>query len=92
MIRRAVDFALNNRLLVIGLAIILFAPLFLGISLAVKLTSEGPVFFRQRRVGQHGKSFIFLKFRSMFINNDPSLHQNYVLDLIAGQADFCGMV
>jgi exopolysaccharide biosynthesis polyprenyl glycosylphosphotransferase len=69
------------------LAVILFAPLFLAIALAVKLTSEGPVFFRQRRVGQHGKSFVFLKFRSMYINNDPSLHQDYVRELIAGRAE-----
>jgi lipopolysaccharide/colanic/teichoic acid biosynthesis glycosyltransferase len=69
------------------LAMILLAPIFLAISLAVKLTSEGPVFFRQRRVGQYGKSFIFLKFRSMYINNDPSLHQDYVRELIAGKAE-----
>lgn len=69
------------------LALVLFAPLFLAIALAVKLTSEGPILFRQRRVGQHGKSFVFLKFRSMYINNDPSLHQDYVRDLIAGKAE-----
>lgn len=69
------------------LALMLFAPFFLLIALAVKITSPGPVFFRQRRVGQYGKSFVFLKFRSMYINNDPSLHQNYVRDLIAGRAE-----
>jgi lipopolysaccharide/colanic/teichoic acid biosynthesis glycosyltransferase len=69
------------------LAIILLGPVFLAIALAVKLTSEGPILFRQRRVGQYGKSFVFLKFRSMYINNDPSLHQSYVRDLIAGRAE-----
>ena len=68
------------------LALILFAPLFLLIAAAIKLTSQGPVFFEQKRVGQYGKSFVFLKFRSMYVNNDASVHKEYVRQLIAGQA------
>ncbi|HZR56655.1 MAG TPA: sugar transferase [Terriglobales bacterium] len=69
------------------LALILFAPVFLLIAAAIKLTSKGPVFFEQKRVGQYGKSFVFLKFRSMHVNNDASVHKEYVRQLIAGQAE-----
>jgi len=43
--------------------------------------------FRQKRIGEHGTPFTFLKFRSMFINNDSSEHKEYVRQLIAGQAE-----
>jgi exopolysaccharide biosynthesis polyprenyl glycosylphosphotransferase len=69
------------------LALILFAPAFLAIAAAIKLTSKGPVLFEQKRVGQYGKSFVFLKFRSMYVNNDASVHKEYVRQLIAGQAE-----
>jgi lipopolysaccharide/colanic/teichoic acid biosynthesis glycosyltransferase len=68
-------------------ALIVFAPLWLAIAMAIKLTSKGPVFFRQRRVGQHGTSFTFLKFRSMHVDNDASTHKEYVRKLIAGKAE-----
>jgi lipopolysaccharide/colanic/teichoic acid biosynthesis glycosyltransferase len=57
------------------------------IALAIKASSKGPVFFRQQRVGQYGQRFTFLKFRSMHIDNDPSVHKQYVTKLIAGQAE-----
>jgi len=69
------------------LALALFAPIFLVIAVAIKATSKGPVFFRQRRVGQNGSSFVFLKFRSMYVNNDSAVHKEYVQRLIAGKAD-----
>ncbi|HWF91637.1 MAG TPA: sugar transferase [Terriglobales bacterium] len=68
-------------------ALIAFAPFFLVIAALVKLTSEGPVFFRQQRIGQHGVPFTFLKFRSMRNGNDASVHKEYVRKLIAGEAD-----
>jgi lipopolysaccharide/colanic/teichoic acid biosynthesis glycosyltransferase len=70
-----------------ALALILCAPAFLIIAFVIKASSKGPVFFRQQRVGQHGKRFTFLKFRSMYIDNDPSVHKEYVTKLIAGQAE-----
>jgi lipopolysaccharide/colanic/teichoic acid biosynthesis glycosyltransferase len=70
-----------------ALALVLFAPLFLIIAAAIKATSEGPVFFRQRRVGQHGVPFVFLKFRSMYTGNNASNHKEYVQKLIAGKAE-----
>ncbi len=69
------------------LALVLFSPVFLFSALAIKATSKGPIFFRQRRIGQHGKSFVFLKFRSMYVNNDAGVHKQYVQQLIAGKAN-----
>ncbi len=51
--------------LVAGTAIALLSPLLIAIALAVKLTSPGPVCFKQRRVGRDGRAFDLLKFRSM---------------------------
>jgi len=70
-----------------ALALIAFSPFFLAIALAIRLTSKGPILFRQQRVGQHGTPFVFLKFRSMYVNNDASVHKEYVQKLIAGQAE-----
>jgi len=68
-------------------ALVLCFPVFLAIGLAVKLTSRGPVLFRQVRLGQCGKKFIFLKFRSMYCNTNCSIHEEYVKRFIAGSAD-----
>ncbi len=69
-----------------SLALILCIPVFVVTAIVVKISSRGPVFFRQQRVGQYGRCFTFLKFRSMYIDNDPSIHRDYVTRLIAGDA------
>jgi lipopolysaccharide/colanic/teichoic acid biosynthesis glycosyltransferase len=69
-----------------ALVLIMCSPLLMFTALAIKLTSKGPVLFRQQRVGQYGRSFTFLKFRSMHTDNDSSVHREYVTKLIAGQA------
>jgi len=69
------------------IALIISAPIFLVIALAIKASSRGPVFFRQQRIGQDGKRFTFLKFRSMHVDNDPNVHKEYVLKFIAGQGE-----
>ena len=70
-----------------GAALFFFAPLFLVLSVGIKLSSKGPVFFRQPRVSQYGKHFTFLKFRSMKVANNDSIHKDYVKNFIAGKAD-----
>lgn len=61
-VKRAIDFLAST------IALILLAPLFLGVALAIKLESRGPLFFRQERVGQYGRHFAMLKFRSMVVD------------------------
>ncbi len=80
-LKRAID------ILGSALLIVLFLPLLVLIAIAVKVTSKGPVFFKQQRVGQHGRHFTFLKFRSMRDRNDHSAHREYVKKMIAGNAE-----
>lgn len=65
--------------------LVLSAPFLAIIALLVKITSKGPVFFRQQRVGMDGKTFTFLKFRSMYVNNDDSIHKAFIAKLINGE-------
>ena len=49
-------------------ALVLLSPLFVAVAMTIKLTSAGPVLFKQRRVGLHGSRFNMFKFRSMVAN------------------------
>ena len=68
-------------------AIVVCLPVFAAIAIGIKLTSRGPVLFRQARLGQYGTKFTFLKFRSMYYQNDPSIHEQYVRRFIAGKVN-----
>jgi exopolysaccharide biosynthesis polyprenyl glycosylphosphotransferase len=68
-----------------ALAIFVFSPLFILIAVAVKLTSRGPILFKQERVGLGGRRFTFLKFRSMKCGSDSQLHQEYIRRFIGGE-------
>ncbi len=72
-------------------AVVFLLPVFLAISLVVKLSSPGPVLFSQKRLGIQGREFDFLKFRSMYVDNDPSIHKEYVSKLIAGKQKSSGV-
>lgn len=56
-----------------GLGLIFLSPLFLAIALTMKLTSRGPVFFRQIRCGVNGRTFQILKFRTMIVDAEKKL-------------------
>jgi lipopolysaccharide/colanic/teichoic acid biosynthesis glycosyltransferase len=80
IVKRAIDVAGSAALL------LLIGPLLAVIALAIKLTSKGPVVFQQVRLGQFGARFKFLKFRTMYTNNDPKIHQEFIQGFIAGQS------
>ncbi len=65
-----------------SLGILLFSPILFFISVMIMITSKGPVLFRQERLGQFGKKIIFLKFRSMYVDCDDSIHRDYIKQLI----------
>jgi exopolysaccharide biosynthesis polyprenyl glycosylphosphotransferase len=64
LLKRALDIFISAVMLA------LLAPLMALIAIAIKLDSEGPVFFKQMRVGQHGKRFRLIKFRTMVPDSD----------------------
>jgi exopolysaccharide biosynthesis polyprenyl glycosylphosphotransferase len=69
------------------IALVVLSPVFLVLAVVVKLTSQGPVFFRQERIGRYGSLFTFLKFRSMHVSTDAGIHQEFVRNFIAGKKD-----
>ena len=66
MVKRTFDFCSS----LIGLLVLL--PLLILFSIAIKISSSGPVFFSQKRVGKDGKLFTLIKFRSMTVEQDNS--------------------
>lgn len=54
---------------------IVFSPLYLILAILVKCSSEGPVLYRQERIGLHGIPFEILKFRTMYVNAEPTTPQ-----------------
>jgi exopolysaccharide biosynthesis polyprenyl glycosylphosphotransferase len=69
--RRLVKSAIDRSVAAIGL--IILAPILLGLALAVRLTSSGPVMFRQVRVGRGGDNFTLWKFRTMCVGAEAEL-------------------
>jgi exopolysaccharide biosynthesis polyprenyl glycosylphosphotransferase len=68
---------------VAGLGTLLLVPILAGLAIAVKLTSSGPVLYRQMRVGHRGRPFTMLKFRTMHLGADamvPSLREEHGVD------------
>ena len=69
LIKRAVD------LVGAGLALVLVAPLFAAIAVLIRMDSPGAVFYRQERMGQGGRIFTVLKFRTMFVDAEAKLEE-----------------
>jgi exopolysaccharide biosynthesis polyprenyl glycosylphosphotransferase len=63
-------------------ALLLLSPLFLYIAWSVKRGSDGPVFFRQERLGENMKPFELLKFRTMQVDTDEAPHREYVRSIM----------
>ena len=78
--KRALDIAGSVALLAV------LSPAVLVIAGSIKFTSKGPVLFRQKRLGQNGRPFTMLKFRTMYVNADDRIHQQYVTRLIESGA------
>jgi len=83
VIKRVMDVAGSAALL------LALSPLLATIAAIIKLTSKGPVIFEQERLGRFGARFKCLKFRTMFTNNDPKIHQEFVQQFISGKEE-CG--
>jgi lipopolysaccharide/colanic/teichoic acid biosynthesis glycosyltransferase len=79
-VKRGLDVAGSLALLLI------LSPVFFLIASLMKLTSPGPILFRQTRVGQMAKPFTMLKFRTMRVNADPRLHHEFVTGFIKSSA------
>jgi len=70
-------------LFIILLSSPIWLPLMILIMGAIKVTSGGPVFYRQKRVGYRGRLFMLFKFRTMKVNVDTRVHESYLERLIA---------
>jgi exopolysaccharide biosynthesis polyprenyl glycosylphosphotransferase len=66
-VKRVFDIAVASLGVLVGL------PLWIAVAMGIVLTSKGPVFYRQERIGQHGKPFRMYKFRSMVADADARL-------------------
>jgi len=77
-----------KRLLDILFSLLILIPLcviIVIVALCIRLDSEGPIFFRQKRVGRNGVEFDMLKFRSMYVDSDDSLHREAIAKYMSGQ-------
>ena len=77
--KRAVDIVAASVLLTI------LSPVMLGVALMVKLTSPGPMFFKQKRLGRHNKMFHCFKFRSMVVNAEDILARDAGMQAAFGE-------
>lgn len=83
--KRLFDIIVAWTILVLGF------PIFLLIGALIKLTSKGPVIYKQTRLGKNARPFVFYKFRTMYSNAKPDIHRNYVVDLIKNGKQYKGV-
>jgi lipopolysaccharide/colanic/teichoic acid biosynthesis glycosyltransferase len=76
--KRAIDILVASTLLLVLLPFL--------VVIAVAIAYDGfPILFRQQRIGEHGRAFTLVKFRSMRADADPAVHQRYVASLLRDQ-------
>jgi lipopolysaccharide/colanic/teichoic acid biosynthesis glycosyltransferase len=85
--RKRLPLAIKRMIDIAGSGVLLFvlSPMLAAIAAIIKLTSDGPVIYEQERLGHRGARFKVKKFRTMYSNNDPKIHQEYVQQFIAGK-------
>lgn len=76
---------------VVILATPILLPLMAGVAILVRIFSEGPILFRQERVGYLGQRFMCFKFRTMFVNADTNVHQGHLDHLMDSDAPLVKM-
>ncbi len=69
------------------LALALLSPVWLIVAVLIKWNSPGPIFFKQERVGMDGRIFLVYKFRTMHLDSDHTIHEEYQRMFIAGRAE-----
>jgi lipopolysaccharide/colanic/teichoic acid biosynthesis glycosyltransferase len=87
--RKRIPLIIKRMMDIAGGAALLLAlsPLLAAIAAIIKLTSKGPVIFEQVRLGRFGARFKCLKFRTMYTDNDPKIHQEYIQQFISGKEE-----
>jgi lipopolysaccharide/colanic/teichoic acid biosynthesis glycosyltransferase len=80
-VKRALDVALTSA------GIIITSPLLMLLWCLVRMTSAGPAFFRQERIGRDMRPFTMLKLRTMYVGNDDRAHRAYVAGMLSGDED-----
>ena len=74
IVKRVLDFVIS------AVGLVLFSPLFLSLSLCIRLDSKGPVLFKQKRIGEHKKHFKILKYRTMYIETPKDVPTHMLKD------------
>ncbi|MHC4437270.1 MAG: sugar transferase [Planctomycetota bacterium] len=64
------------------IGLVVLSPVMLVVTVLIRIISPGPVIFKQERIGMRGKPFTMFKFRTMRLNVDSSIHEQYVTGLI----------
>lgn len=88
--RRKVSRVMKRAIDIVGsvIAFLVFLPFLVLIAAFIRLTSRGPILFRQFRTGQNGRQFTLLKFRTMSCDANDSVHKAYVQQFIANNGDW----
>jgi len=78
-VKRSIDVMSASLVMVLGF------PFFLAVALLIKLTSRGPVFYSQLRIGEQGEVFTLYKFRTMRQGVDDAIHREFTRTFIEGR-------